>query len=87
MGIKQFYDSFPNLADTEIGTVVRWYKLVVQVAAAHGIYVHPYECFHSDAYVGTGLLVGMTALIVLIQESCMTFRCGSKAVVVVRSSV
>jgi len=57
-GIKQFYGSFPSLADTEIGTVVRWYKLVVQVAATHGIYVHPYECFRSDAYGDNGFTCG-----------------------------
>jgi len=56
--IKQFYNSFPNLADNEIGIFVRWYKLFVQVAAAHGICVHPYECFRSDAYGDTGFTCG-----------------------------
>ena len=47
--MKQFYTGFPNLADHEISTVVRWYALVGKVAAAYGIYVHPFECFRSDS--------------------------------------
>ena len=67
-GTKQFHASFPTLANHDHSTIVRWYKLVAQVAAAHGMYVHPYECFRTDLLTLLALLVGKTASIVLVND-------------------
>ena len=53
-GLKQFLSAFPALANHDHSTIVRWYRLLGQVAAAYGFYVHPYECFRPDALAPTG---------------------------------
>jgi len=57
-GTKQFYASFPTLANHVHSTIFRWYGLIGQVTAAHGMYVHPYECFRPDALDPAGFTFG-----------------------------
>ena len=60
--------TFLNLADHDIVTVVRWYELVGQVAAAHGLYVHLFERFRRTLMALLALLMVTTTSIVLIHE-------------------
>lgn len=56
--MKRFFAGFPNLADHQISTVVRWYALIGKLAAAYGLYVHPFECFRSDSNNTKGFTCG-----------------------------
>ena len=46
---KQFLSNFPVCSNHAHFTIVCWYGLVVQVGAAYGFYIHPYECFRAEA--------------------------------------
>jgi len=86
-GIKQFYNSFPNLQISILELLFAGtsssFKLLPRMV---------YMCIHTNPSVRMhmailALVVGMATLILPIQESCMIFRCGSKAVLVVGISV